>query len=81
MTRPDWVFPEDNLTIVEPEWHEIVLGSGGNDDQEGLLFMRVEDRDIPPGEAIVGLDVQQATQIRDYLDTWIRWRETRKRDQ
>ncbi len=71
---PDWMFPE-TLEIVDPGWHEVKGFAGANDDQAGLIFLRVDD--IDEGCAFAGLGIKDATALRDYLATWIEWAKER----
>ncbi len=57
---------------------KIILFTGANDDQEGVMFIRVEDDDDDCAIGFMGLP--EATSMRDHLTKWIDWRKTRQEE-
>lgn len=59
----------DGETVVldDQPWHTVTLWAG-TEDQEGMLFMRVDDADN--GIAIIGMYPEQVDWLRDHLNLW-----------
>ncbi len=72
--HPGWFFPE-TLDLEDPGWHQVKGFAGGNPDQQDLIFLRIDD--IGEGCAFAGLDLKEATALRDYLTRWIAWAKER----
>jgi hypothetical protein len=69
-TRPEWVYPGDDLHLNDLGWHDVYVGIGGNEDQAGLVFIKIDD---PDEEGVAGLSIDEATALRNYLNGWIAW--------